>query len=115
MTVTADVEDLSGNAIESVGDAGPGTAEPDRVDIGFLPANVNQDNVVTPFDLLAFRVQINECHPVPGCGPETLPFLDIDRSGNVTPFDLLRLRQLINGVTPATQPWMTASMNHPQP
>ncbi len=102
-TVIASVEDLTGNVIELIGDLGPGVDESDRVDVGFLPADVDQSGVVSPFDLLRFRQIINDLfNPPQGTDAD---FVDIDRNGDITPFDLLNFRQLINGTGNATRPW----------
>jgi glucose/arabinose dehydrogenase len=113
-TLEAAVESLDGTPIENLGDLGPGQTEPDRVDIGFLPADVNQSSNVTPFDLLQFRMIVNGTAVITQGTDED--FVDSDRSGAVTPFDLLAFRQLVNGVSPpATQPWSGAAFNNAQP
>ncbi len=112
-TFVADVEDTAGNSIENNGNQGPGVDESDRVDIAFLPADVDQSGGVTPFDLLQFRQLVNGVVPPPAGVVED--FADIDRSGSVQPFDLLAFRQLINGVSPATQPWSGAMLDAPRP
>jgi hypothetical protein len=102
-TVVADVEDLSGNPIESDGDLGPFDNEADRVDIGFLPGDVDQNAIVSPFDLLQYR-QIITGHVEPPIGFEA-DYTDIDRDGDVDPYDLLHYRQLIQGDEFATRAW----------
>ncbi len=112
--IAAGVQDLQGHGIQSSGDLGPGVNETDRVDIGFLPCDVDQNQTVQPFDLLRFRQIVNDVFAPPQGAEEF--FVDIDRSGTTSPFDLLRFRQLINGVSPpATQSWNDASMNSVQP
>ncbi len=113
-TVIASVEDLSGNAIENLGHQGPGVNEPDRVDIGFLPADVDQGGAVSPFDLLRFRQIVNDVFtPAEGLAVD---YTDIDRNGATTPFDLLTFRQLVNGVSPpATRSWSGAALNNDRP
>ncbi len=112
--IVSGVEDLQGHAIVSAGNQGPGANEDDRVDVGFLPCDVDQNGAVEPFDLLRFRQVVNNVF-VPDQGAEEL-FVDTDRSGSTSPFDLLRFRQLINGLNPpATQAWTDATMNSPQP
>ncbi len=71
--------------------------------VGFLPADVNQDGCVSPFDLLRFRQYVSGA-AAPKFGL-VVDFVDIDRSGGLGPFDLLSFRQLVNGVSPATQEW----------
>ncbi len=112
-TLTASVEDMVGNAIENQGNLGPATDEPDRVDIAFLPADIDQDGTVGPFDVLRFRQYVTEtAEPEQGVVAD---FADINRGGTVDPFDLLTLRQLVNGVTPATQSWSGVTLDSPRP
>lgn len=103
-TIRAAVEDACGNAISDLGNLGPGTLEPDRIDFGFLPGDVTQDGAVEPLDLLRLR-QIAQSgrtdHPC--LGPAA--YADIDRDGRVEPLDVLRFRQLLFHTGPATQPW----------
>ncbi len=73
------------------------------MDIGYLPADVDQTGDVSPFDLLRFRQYVNEVSS-PDLGVIE-DYIDTDRDGGVSPFDLLRFRQLINGVSPATRAW----------
>ncbi len=112
-TIVARVVDQCGNAIEDQGDLGPGTDEPDRVDVAFLPGDVDSGGDVSPFDLLRFRQVVND-----GVVPEQgspADFVDMDRDGSVAPFDLLRFRQMINGVAPATQSWAGRTLNADRP
>ncbi len=112
-TIIADVEDVCGNPIESAGNMGPGVAEPDRIDIAFLPGDINQDGQVTPQDLINFRQFLaggyhNEC--------EDIWYFDIDRDGVMPePQDLIRFRQLLFGTPPATREWSLADLNNEQP
>ncbi len=113
-TVVAVVEDLSGNAIAGFGDLGPGVNEADRVDIAFLPGDIDQSGAVDPLDLLRFKQLVNGIS-TPDQGGLT-DFIDVDRSGSVNPLDLLRFKQSINGVSPpSTQTWAGASLNNAQP
>ena len=102
-TIIADVEDLSGNRIEHPDELGPDGDEPDRIDIGFLPCDVDQDGAVRPIDLLRFR-QITQgtLHFPDG---EDEDYADIDRNGILQPLDLLRFRQLYLGSGIATREW----------
>ncbi len=102
-TIIADVEDLVGNPIEHGGDQGPEVDEPDRVDIGFLPADVDQSGSVQPFDLLRFRQIVNDLFDPPQ--GDDFDFVDINRNYGVDPFDLLIIRNLIQGTGVATRPW----------
>jgi hypothetical protein len=113
-TIRADVVDTCDNAIVSVGDLGPGEAEPDRLDMAFLPGDVNQSAQVSPQDLINLRQYLtadsfhNECVDI--------LYFDIDRDGLMPePQDLIRFRQLISGAAPATQNWTLAALNNPQP
>ena len=112
-TVRAVVENTAGLAIDNQGDLGPATNEPDRVDVGFLPTDTNNDSMTSPFDLLRFRQIVNNV-VVPDCGTDE-DFIDSDRSGAFSPFDLLRFRQGFNGVSPATRAWGGESMNNLRP
>ncbi len=113
-TIQADIEDSCGNAIPSSGDKGPGVNEPDRVDIGFLPCDIDQSSSVSPLDLFRFRQFVNGV-ATPDVGQLT-DFIDTDRNGELSPTDLFLFRQLINGVNPpATMLWAGASMNNPRP
>jgi hypothetical protein len=112
-TVQAVVENEFGVPIVNLDDLGPGADEPDRVDIAFLPADLDQNGTVTPFDLLRYREIINGAFDPPAGTDED--FVDTDRNETITPFDLLSFRQLINGVSPATQSWDGESLNNPRP
>lgn len=113
-TVRATIEDECGNPIVNNGNRGPGEAEPDRIDIGCLPGDVNQDGIVSPLDLINLRQFLtsasfhNEC--------DDLLYFDSDRDGVMPePQDLLRFRQILTGASPATQSWALQEMNRPQP
>ncbi len=102
-TMIADVEDGSGNRIESLGDLGPGGDEPDRIDLGFLPGDLDQTGVVDPFDLLALR-RIAAGLETPSRGPD-VDYADTNRNGGIEPLDVLLFRQLVRGNGNATRPW----------
>ena len=113
-TIQAFVMNACDNAILNEGDLGPGVAEPDRVDIGFLPADVNQDGQVTPQDLINLRQFLTDAAYHNDC--DDLLYFDIDRDGVMPePQDLIRFRQMIAGTPPATRPWALETMNSPQP
>jgi Subtilase family len=105
-TITASVEDFSGNLLlTSTPDGG---SPADGITIGFLPGDVDQNGMVSPFDLLAFReIVAGVADDLPGA--ETL-FVDTDRNEIVEPFDLLRYRGLIFGAADATRAWQSASL-----
>ncbi len=110
-----------GGTCDANGNCGPGKQEPDRIDVGYLPADVDQDGVVGPFDLLKFRQYVNGVVKPPAMGVPN-DYIDMNRNGTngvddpPDVFDLLVLRQLVNGVSPpATQVWNGLGMNEPQP
>ena len=98
---------------ESCGDAGPGVDEPDRVDVAFLPGDVDQSGLVQPLDLLRFRqIVFGTFSPPQGTSED---FIDTDRNGELEPLDLLRFRQLVQGTGSATQAWAGAMLDAPRP
>jgi len=107
-TIVADVEDLAGNRIVSVGDLGPGLDEPDRVDIGFLPGDVDGDGRTVPQDLIRFRGIMSDTYHNPV--GEDADYADTNRDGLVSPEDLIQFRRLISGVSPATRSWSGAAL-----
>ncbi len=117
-TLRANVWNASGIQILNLGDLGPGNSEPDRVDYGFLPDDIDQNGRVQPLDLLRMRQKLlGSCPPsptCPDCGGEELYF-DIDRGGTIQALDLLRWRQEWFGTGNATQPWAGIQLNCPQP
>lgn len=108
-TIKASVEDFLGNRIDDLGDLGPGSDEPDRIDIGFLPGDVDQNGLVDPLDLFTFRGLITAS--VPADMQTMLEIADINRNGSIEPMDLFVYRQLIQGVGSATQAWSGASLD----
>ncbi len=79
------------------------------IDIGYLPADVNQNGNVNPLDLLKFKQYVNGISLPPMGVIED--YIDTNRSGGVNPLDLLAFKQLINGVMPpATQSWNGATL-----
>lgn len=102
-TIVADVEDLSGIRIEHPDELGPDGDEPDRIDIGFLPCDVDQDGAVRPIDLLRFRQIMQGTLDFPKGEDED--YVDVDRNGLLQPLDLLRFRQLFVGSGDATRVW----------
>ncbi len=106
-TVVADVEDFAGVRISHPGDLGVDD-EVDRVDIGFLPADVDQNGIVGPLDLFRFRQYVvGTATPAYGSNAD---YIDTDRSGVINPLDLLRFRNLVNGGGNATQPWSNVEL-----
>jgi hypothetical protein len=113
-TIQALVEDESGNPIAGLGDLGPGMDEPDRLDIGFLPCDVNQDGMVSPQDLINLRQFAanggyhNDC--------DDLLYFDVDRDGVMPDSrDLQHFRLMLEGVPPATKPWALERMHADRP
>lgn len=112
-TIVADVEDDDGNCIESTGNGGPGVEEPDRVDIGYLPGDVDQSQKVAPADLLLWKQYFNGIAiPPKGILDD---YIDTDRDGTIDSDDLSAYRDLINGNCPATQAWAFQKMLSTQP
>jgi hypothetical protein len=102
-TIRADVEDLDGVPISNLGDLGPELDELDRIDVGFLPGDVDQNGRVTPRDLIWLRQMLSGIRePDKGNAGD---YIDIDRDGVwPEPQDLLRFRQSIFGVPPCVPP-----------
>lgn len=102
-----------GDAVPNQGDLGA-MDEPDRVDLGYLPMDVNQSGGVNPLDLLKFKQFVNGIStPDQGLLED---FVDTNRSGNINPLDLLRFKQGINGIVPpSTQGWAFVSMLSSRP
>ncbi|NOT02572.1 MAG: hypothetical protein HOP29_18345 [Phycisphaerales bacterium] len=106
-TVIAHVENACGIPIFGSGDG-------DRLDIGFLPGDVNQSGSVDMQDVNAFR-QLAGLPTASLCGGRQ-HYMDTNRDGVVrVPQDLIRLRQLLAGTPPATRAWQGQSMNHSRP
>jgi Metallo-peptidase family M12/Dockerin type I domain len=112
-TIRASVQDFAENPIEDGGDLGAGVLESDRIDIGFLPGDVDQNGFVNPLDLFRFRQYVNGV-ATPDIGT-LIDFIDTDRNGAVSPIDLFAYRQLIAGTGNATASWSAKSMNNTQP
>jgi Dockerin type I domain len=114
-TIRANVRSsTTAQSIPNLGDQGPSANEPDRIDIGFLPGDIDQNGIVNPLDLFLYRQYVNDV-TTPTLGVK-VDYLDTNRDGVNLPTDLFAFRQLINGVTPpATQAWSGATMNNPRP
>lgn len=108
-TIEATVSDFERNPINKSGDLGAGVNEDDRIDIGFLPADVDQTGEIQPLDLFRFRQIVNGI-TTPDVGAVEL-FVDTDRNGSISPLDLFRYRQLIGGTGAATRNWGDAPNN----
>lgn len=113
-TIEARVRSITGGVgITSFGDQGIGMNEPDRIDIAYLPYDIDQNGVVQPFDLLRYRQIMSQVFAHPrGIGED---YIDTDRSGSVAPIDLLRFRQLWSGTGSATRSWAGESLNNDRP
>ncbi len=94
-TLIAHVESLDGEPLSP----DPG----DRIDIGFLPGDVDGGGTSAPMDILDLIDSLNGVVPLP---PEST---DINRSGVATPADILRLIDLLNGAN-STRPWLGVSL-----
>lgn len=112
-TIEARVEDLAGNLILSSGDLGPHAMEPDRIDVGFLPGDIDQNGSVQPIDLLRFRQMAN--HIVVPARGIARDYIDTDNGGYIEPIDFLAYRQMLTGHGSATRAWAGATMNSEQP
>lgn len=79
------------------------------LNVGYLPADTNQDGTVNPLDLLRFKQYVNGIiEPDAGVVAD---YVDIDRDSQVSPLDLLGFKQLINGISPpATMSWAGQSL-----
>lgn len=115
-TIVANVFNECGQPIASSGNQGPGVNETDRIDIGFLPADVNQSSNVSPLDLIAFKQVVNaSVLPPAGCSQLNTDYTDINRSGGQTPLDLIAFKQLINNLAPSTRSWQGKTILNPRP
>ena len=107
-TLIAGVEDLSGNRIENLGNLGIEVDEPDRVDIGFLPGDIDQDGRMVPLDLIRFRGMLAGTYQHPA--GDAADYADTNRDDVVDSSDLVRFRQLIDGTGSASRCWATVSL-----
>ncbi len=108
-TIIANVVDACGNPIANFGDLGAGNAEPDRIDIGFLPGDINQNRTVEPVDLTRMRQFIVSQSFHNSC--EDVFYFDTNRNGVAPePVDLTRYRALILGGGASTQVWQGAGI-----
>lgn len=110
-TIRAAVEDLCANPIADLGNLGPGVSEPDRLDIGVLPCDIDQSGLVGPVDFLRFRQFLfNTCGSAcPSCDSSTF-YYDMDRDGLINALDVLRFRQWVFGTGAAARPWNGAAL-----
>lgn len=121
-TIIAHVENGCADAILSEGNLGSAD-EPDRLDIAFLPGDIDQSGMVTPIDLLRMRQYIAQeldggiCSACPHHvnGGLAGDYFDTDRDRDVDPVDLLRYRQLLAGTGGATRVWGGATLLEPRP
>jgi hypothetical protein len=115
-TVKAVVADECGHLIIDGADLGPSGGESDRIDIGRLPGDLNNDGVVSPKDLIEFRRFLAAGEFRHDCGyPED--YVDFNRNGVIGEVvDWLRFRNILDGAAPyASRPWAGERINHPQP
>ena len=113
-TLRADGQDGCSNRILNQGDLGSGQTEPDRIDLAYLPGDINQDGLVSPQDLINLRQYLTNGSFHNDC--EDVLYFDIDRDGVMPePQDLIRFRQMIAGTPPATRSWTLETLNADQP
>lgn len=111
-TIEANVMDLCSNPIPDYGNLGP-IDELDRIDIGFLPGDIDQNDIVSPADLFALRRIIVQGELPSAACVAVSPFdlADINRDNAISPVDVFSYRRLINGVPPeASMPWAQESL-----
>ncbi len=124
-TIIADVKDAADNPIrtpiyEHCTCCDPGSPTPDRPDrvvMGYLPADVDQSRKVNPLDLLEWKRYVNALvDPPQGVVAD---YANTDRfcpgqtnhdDPCINPLDLLRFKQLINGISPATRSWTNETL-----
>ncbi len=119
-TIIACVEDSCGNVIADQGNLGASN-EPDRIDVAFLPGDVNQDGTVSPFDFLD-RNKFCADTDDPACGdPDDLRlYIDSDRNCTLdcvgpTGADYWASLDIVNGTGNATQSWSSENLNNSRP
>jgi len=112
-TIEVQVQNLAGVPIANDGDLGVGIVETDRLDVGCLPGDVNQDGLVSPADLIRFRQHLAGLIQTE-IGVDA-DFIDMNRDGSSTPADLILFRQTVAGTGPATRAWVQERMRHAQP
>ncbi len=111
-TIQVHVENLAGVPIPNLGNLGE-TSEPDRIDVGFLTCDTNQNGFVEPVDLTRHRqFQLGQGTVSVGTISDVG---DINRDGVFSPVDLTRFRQLLAGEGNAIKPWLGEQLNHPRP
>ncbi|MEE9296507.1 MAG: dockerin type I domain-containing protein [Phycisphaerae bacterium] len=111
-TIRAVVVNAAGEPIPNQGDLGQEN-EPDRVDLAFLPGDIDRSGAVGPRDLSRCRQLVNRTI-TPDAGV-VQDYVDTNRDGRVSPADLTAFRELAFGTVNATQPWARVSLNHPRP
>jgi hypothetical protein len=114
-TIRAMVQDTAPtpNEIEDNGNLGDAD-EDDRVDVGVLPGDTDQNGRIQPLDLLRMRQALSGSAAEPDQGVLE-DFFDIDRNGSIQALDLLRWRQLWAGTGSALQAWEGVQMNSDRP
>ncbi len=80
-----------------------------QIQVGFLPADVDNSGASQPLDLLRMRQALNGVVASPDEGV-LADYYDIDRNGTIQALDLLRWRQLWFGQANATQAWEGAAL-----
>lgn len=117
-TLVFDVWNFDGVRIVDNGNEGPVIDEKARLDVGFLPADVNNDGVTQPLDHSRWIVSWNggdPIHPVDVEKGTPADYLDISRNGLVEPVDLSRMLAALKGQYPFTLNWRNVGMNNVRP
>lgn len=117
-TLIFNIWNADGLPIEDHGNEGQGINEAARLDVGFLPGNVNNDNATQPLDLNRWLTSWNGGNPIfPSDVENGHPddYLDISRGGGTQPVDFTRIIASLKGQFPFTQNWRNVSMNAPRP
>ncbi|MCH7526917.1 MAG: hypothetical protein IID39_05730 [Planctomycetes bacterium] len=117
-TLVFDLYDSDGVRIIDNGNEGEGADEAARLDVGFMPGDVNNNGATQPQDLSRWIRSWNDGNPifpvdVSNGHPDD--YLDISRGDGTQPQDLSRVIQLLSGTGDATQVWNGLGMNSARP
>lgn len=115
-TLVFDVWSADGVRIVDTGNQGVGIDECARLDVGFQPADVNNDGKTQPLDLNRWIAAfLGVTHPPDVSKGTVADYLDISRNGFVQPQDLSRVIAALKGQAPFTRNWRGVSMNNTRP
>ena len=115
------VWNADGVKIVDIGNEGEGVDECSRLDVGTLPADVNNDGETQPLDLsriIASGAGVCPCTMLPDAhirSGSLEDYFDISRNGTYLPEDLSRVIAALAGSAPFTQNWNGVGMNSTQP